>query len=337
MKTTYYAHLPGVTLAGLDEVVFAQGRLTCLSFDDWQQLDGAFRWTASTYEQSRPVFYTWQTDSPEDQDPGVEVSEWLPPIHLAFLLAPNTPLLPDPRMSAIYVRTEFSAASQIAAAGIGFQTVRLIGAFEREWIVFGNRTSAIFDRPAIAQVNSLWRFLSVSLQHTLYPGIDGCIQTLRLTAHPEFWWPSHEWDDQQLNAVNSFVHCVGALESILVPGKGERPGHKTITQLFGEHAAVLADSSRDDLQRRTLLFSAVYRLRSRLIHGELGIADLDDSEHLQLKIARPLLRSAILAGLALGQTMIHEESLWQMLQFAYSDPEAHRKLADRLHEQGVGL
>jgi hypothetical protein len=113
-------------LAESDEATFAQGRLICLPFDDWSQLDGTFAWNARDYEESRPVFCDWEVEFPDDVDLMMipsQISDWLPRIHIALLLARDTPLLPDPRLSVIYIRFEPAYSDPFV--------LRLVGVFER--------------------------------------------------------------------------------------------------------------------------------------------------------------------------------------------------------------
>jgi hypothetical protein len=325
MHVQWYAHLPGVALEGSDGFPIGLGRLEHLSFSDWSRLDDAFPGNDQDYERSRPVFYTGEADLPDDWDWNLileQVSGWVYQLYLAFLLSPETPLLPAPQMSVIYVRVELSddATAQALVSSI-------IGPFEREWIVFGSRISVRFDNTRLSAVQGAYDLLVASDLGSAFSGVEAGLHTLALTAHPEFWW-----EDRGLNWVNGFVHCIAALEHILLPPKDEAPTGMRLTPTFGRHAAVFTSPSRDDLHERTRTFSQLYRLRSRLIHGEIGIAGLSDKEWGQLSLGRRLLCGVILQAIALGQTASGGGSLPMLLAQAYENADAHQSLFDRLEE-----
>lgn len=317
MKGQWYVHLPGVALGETVEVPIGLGRLVRLSFSDWTELDDAFSWNERQYERSQPVFYAGEADLPDDQSAAViQVVAWAQNLHRAFLLAPGTPLLPSPQLSVTYLRWVFPDDSPVQSAWL-----RSIGPLEREWIVFGNKIQVTFDNEQIAAVQQNYDLLATYDPERSFPGVEAGFHALELTTRPECWW-----DGGRSDQINSFVHCLTAIEHILLPPLAEAPSGMKLTPTFGRHAAVITDPSREGLAERTRFFSDLYRLRSRLVHGEIGIAELDEEELGRLDLGRRLLGHVILRATILKPTIGERESLPTLLGRAYEDENVHRLL-----------
>lgn len=205
-------------------------------------------------------------------------------------------------------------------------TLKRFGPFEREWIVFGGRVRFVFDDILCSEIKKIYEKLSEFEPINAFAGVEAGIETLALTARPEFWW-----DENRMNHVNDFIHCMSALEHIILPSKDE-DSKRTITEIFGQHAAVFTSLSRDDLNKYKEVFSNLYRLRSRLIHGEIGITNLNKEELNSLVIGRRLLRHTIFQAMALCKTKIDNESLPFILTQAYENADIYESLFQRLKE-----
>jgi hypothetical protein len=323
MKAQWYVHLPGVALVGTDEIPIGLGRLVRLPFSDWSRLDDSFSWNERHYEQSQPIFYTGEASLSDDQNAAlIQVSNWARDLHLAFLLAPGTPFLPSPQMSVSYLRWVFPDDSPVQSVWL-----RSIGPFEREWIVFGSRIQVTFDNEQLAEVQRAYDLLAAFDPDGAFPGVEAGLHALELTTRPECCW-----DDRRSDQINSFVHCMTATEHIILPARDDAPLGMKLTPTFGRHAAVITNPSRDGLAERARGFSDLYRLRSRLIHGEIGIAELEEDELALVGFGRLLLRQVILQAMALGQTKCGEESLPRLLGRAYEDADIHRLIFQQLGE-----
>jgi hypothetical protein len=312
MNMEWYAHLPGVSLIGLHRFDIGRGHITHLSFESWRKLDSSFSFSESHYKHSKPVFYAEQTNVSEDpQLAEKEIMNSINLLHLSFLLGPEAPILPSPHMSAIYLKRKSSDS------GSAYRSMH-IGDFEREWIIFGNKIDFKFNKKRLSYVQNMYEFLSKFDQDKAFSGVVSGLDTLILTTLPEFWW-----FHRSLNSVNAFIHCMAALEQILLPAK-EEPSHRiNLTTTFGQNAAVCISPNRNTLKEQEKMFSALYRLRSRLIHGEIGISDLIEEELKQLWLGRSLLCNVIIFAIRLQQKMNTEKSLPYLLSEAYRDPDVH--------------
>jgi hypothetical protein len=316
-----FAHLPGVALEGSNGFDIGPGRLTVLPFENWSELDPTFAYSESHYERSKPVFYVGrQTDIYEDVvSAKTHLMDWVNLIHLSFLLDSRVPLLPPPKISVIYLK--ISDDNIRHQYGIKHLYERIIGGFEREWIIYGNKITFNFNETHLSAIQHLYELLSKSDLINAFNGITEGLDTLVLTTFPEFWW-----FQTGLNSINGFVHCITALEHILLPPKEEASREMKLTSTFGQHAAVCLSSDRDALEEQAKTLSALYRLRSRLIHGETGISGITEEEWKQLWLGRSLLRNVIIFALTLKQKMKTKESLPSMLSQAYSDSDVHYTL-----------
>ncbi len=322
MNVQWHAHLPGVVLDGDGGMRIGPGRLVHLPFTDWSKLDSTFSFNDRQYEESRPVFYSGAADLVDPSDLGEShVLNCVSRLHTAFLLHPDAPLLPSPHMSVIYLQVEVSSLP----GAVSWR--RIIGPFEREWIVFGSRVTYHFDDSQLAVVRSGYEALEGFDATRAFSGVESSLRTLEVTTRPEFWW-----DGRSLNKINEFVHCIAALEHILLPAREDTPAEMKRTPTFGEHAAVFTSPSRDDLQERARFFSTLYRLRSRLLHGELGITELEEEDLKLLSWGRRLLCDVILRVVILGRTRSGDEMLSPLLARAYKNAEAHHTLNQRFEQ-----
>ena len=114
-----------------------------------------------------------------------------------------------------------------------------------------------------------------------------------LAARPDCWWSG----DRRLRKVSGFVQCIAACEHILLPPPDDR-GDETITGTFGIHGATLCPEESIPHPDTAARLSSLYSLRSRLIHGRMGLEDLDARQTAALDEGRQLLGKVILSALS---------------------------------------
>lgn len=322
-NASLFAHLPGVSLEAGGPVPLGRGEICHLSFEEWRQLDDEFPFNDRQYENSRPVFYKVRGDLPADPSESYRtVKPWIDQLYYSFLLAEGAPLIPNPAFSVTYIQVEHPGV-----AGAGPSSFRHIGGFEREWIVFGSKLSYPFTKDDLDEIQRVHRLLEAVTRNGRLQDVEAGLHTLELTARPEFWWD----DAGRLNHVNGFVHCMTALEEILLPeGEGARPG--TLTETFGRHAAVLTSRSWDQIDQGAREFSDLYRLRSRLIHGQLSLENMDDRNWDRLPVPRQLLRYVLIYVMAYRRVETNSDSFASLLARASEDFQAYQALLRGINE-----
>lgn len=321
---TLFAHLPGVSLESSQTIPIGLGEIGMLPFDQWQQLDQDFPFNDRQYGESRPVFYKCRASLSCDQDKVFhQVGGWIDLLYRAFLLAPNVPLLPNPRFSAHYIIIE-SPSDPVAQR----ETYSVIGAFEKEWIVFGNKIRYSFSNDDLPEIKHIYHLLEATSHERTFDTVGAGLNALELTARPEFWWD----EGGRLNRINGFIHCMVALENILLSGNTESTKPGTLTKAFGQHAAILVSPSRNELGIWAERFSGLYKLRSRLIHGQASVENISGTDWENLLLARPLLRSVILSAIACERQGTSNESLAALLSKAHEDVNAYQTLSEQLSE-----
>jgi hypothetical protein len=249
-----FVHLPGVKIDLISNASFGPGQLAHLSFDEWQKLDNTFSGSKLKYENSKPLFFVYRF---ERNNITTEVAMGhLDTIirHLAWSFILTTQDVPTPQMSIIYFLLNESE---------NIQTIKKIGGFEREWIVFGDHYNVSFNEVLVAEVRKTFNFL---LQSNDFSGsylIMNALRTLTFTSNPEF---CYKWD--KLSNFNSFIYWVAALEAILMPENVRKNYKLTLTDTFGRNLAVLISNSFEDINNYVPYFSDIYRIRSKIMHGE---------------------------------------------------------------------
>lgn len=285
MLVQWFAHMPAVSLTATDMIVVPGGALHALPFDHWNKLDPSFPWAQRKYEQSKPTFYIGNDDfagSPEvilDQ-----VNARVFKFYQAMLLGEGAPILPEPPLSVLYIQLSMDE---------GVATMRLIGPLEREWVVYGNRIAYNYDESNTASLGALYSLAGDLERGKVFPGVKAGFDVLARTARPEFWH-----NQGKLHQVNGFIQCMAAVEDLLMPSRKEAPKLR-ITPTIGRHAALLLGASPDDLDAAGQPYANLYRLRSRLIHGEIQLESLSTGEQQALSMGRVLLQKIILRAMAL--------------------------------------
>jgi len=313
VRTSWHAHLPSVAIDGVEGEVLGPGRVERLPFREWGRLDPTFPWAQTKYEASAPVFWVGEADLPSDIDAAhAIVSKWIERVHLAMLLDDGAPLLPAPTLSVTYL----SRGKRTVAVR------RYVGLFQREWIVFAREPQLTCDRATLARAQSVYDLLERAEARGFPAGVESSLHALLLTMRPEFWFGDHGVD-----LANSFVHSIVAAEGLLMPARSIDRGRPGLTVTFGRHAAVLAAPTRDDLERRAADLSQLYRLRSRLLHGEQDPSHLDDDALVSLDDGISFFRFALRRAVALGAAgELDDAPLAARLAAAWSDPQHHAAL-----------
>jgi hypothetical protein len=319
MKLKWYAHLPNVELTEAGGIAVGMGRLVNLPFAEWSQLDPAFPYAETNYGRSRPVFYTGAAELPDNEGMSRDkVRDWVSRLHRALLLQPHAPLLPSPLMSVTYIEAE----SVNLPGAVVWE--RMIGPIEREWIVYGSEITCPVGQQQLPRIQRAYQALEGFEPGRAFAGVDAGLHILEVTTRPEFWSAQ-----RSLKRITEFVHCIAALEHILLPARKDAPADLVLTKTFGEYGAVLITKSRDDLDQTAEILSELYRLRSELMHGGLGISDLGEENWQRLEVGRKLLASVILRALVLRRTGSKEEELAQLLAEATKNDDVHQSLHER--------
>jgi hypothetical protein len=206
-----------------------------------------------------------------------------------------------------------------------------IGASGREWIVGGQfqpmrfaLSNAVLKlladrRTLLVDTRSQWRGTS----------IEAALDVLALTGEPEFVIAG-----SRTNLVNQFVHCMAAAEALLLPPKKTAPAGLGLTATFGRYAALLMGSTGEDVESGVALYTGLYKLRSKLIHGEVGTADLlhDATAADTLVRGRVVLTRVITAILAIARRRRVLPTLYEDLLQADRDPSRHAALQSTITE-----
>ncbi|MEM8485550.1 MAG: hypothetical protein AAF564_08360 [Bacteroidota bacterium] len=325
MHVQWFAHLPGVQLApGRSSYEVIDGRVTYLYFGEWCELDPSFPESEDKFNDARPVFYIGEAELEGDLKSVLkQVGERLGRFYLALLLDARVPLIPDPQLSVHYVRVNLKA---------GVATYRLVGPFEREWILYGNRTDYEFDEVAFQALQVAYDLLPAqgALHEAGYfPGVEAGLETLIRTARPDAWW-----DQQSVHHVNDFIHCTSALENLLVLDSAEEQAPDPVAA-FGQHAAALVSPTHSGVAGLAQSYAGLYRLRTNLLHGQMTMADLSSGDQQALRLGRMLLREVLLKALALNVGRSGSETLAGLLKRAYEDGTYHEILHEQLRQAEV--
>ena len=306
-------HLPGVVIKGEGSFSLGSGRVEALSFDQWQRIDNAFYFAEAKFTRSRPVFWVGNVNLETFTQENIlkEASTIRYKVHSAFLIEPRLPCIPTPDLSVTYCRVPINEQSM---------WIHQIGPMEREWVVYGSDVNVYYDTTTLSQVDQLFTWLEEFYPLTHFKSAFAGLSVLEYTTRPESWW-----GDSYKHSINDFVHCVAACEDLML-----QPNTKNLTDTFGRHAAALTSSKHSEGKQSAKFWSQVYHLRTKLMHGQIGLDALDDNDKKLLPMARILLREIIIAVLLLQLCHDDEDSLPSLLAPAFVDPVAHATLHQRL-------
>ncbi len=321
MHVQWFVHLPGIHLETEGAHSVLEGHLAHLSFREWCEMDPSYPYSKVNYNRSQPAFYIGHAEIEGDLNEVLaQVSRRIYRLHQALLLDSRVPLLPEPQLSVHYVRVNLAS---------GIATYRLVGPFEREWIVYGNQITYPLNEAAVQALEAVHELLPPDNATDVLPGIEAGIETMVRTAQPDVCW-----DQQGIHHINDFIHCTSAIGNILIPSGKEAAGLK-IPPAFGQHAAVLVSASRIDLEELSQSYAGLYRLKSNLMHGQMTMADLSTSDRQVLRLGRILLREVLLKALVLNKYANDQASIATMLRQAYEDESYHQALHTRFKEVPV--
>ena len=287
------AHLPRLRIA--EDISFGNWRLWRMPFADWNNgTFGAFEDRAAQYDAAEPVFLNFPMTGDVDCRPADTYSglieaksddafELLPVglrnaaviIHAfwrALSLAAPAALLPDPRLSQIFVQLEDGFALDVPQGAPN--GLRVQGAADHEFVLQSTRASPIVTRAELETALELFSDVEAILSPP--PEIDEAIRTLLESADPTL-------SDRERLALAAI-----GLEALLLPEI--RSGLK---KTFANRIAGLLgdEASAETLEQ---LGRAVYEERSGTVHGEWWGESFQSSA-----TARAMLAAAI-------RTLLHE-------------------------------
>lgn len=313
-------HLPGIVLEADGRFPLGPGRVECLPFEQWQMIDDTFAFADRHYSRSRPAFWRGELDVQSLREDALlnAIEPVRERIHTAFLLDPELPCIPHPALSATYIRIQEDESSDVKT-----NLIKLLGPIEREWIVYGPDISTSFDSARLAQVDRLFWWLEAYQPLSHYRLAAAGLAALERTSRPDNWWGG----DSRQN-IYDFLACIAACEDLILAD--DSPGTKV--DCFGCHAAALMSDDHGEAKSTSSEWAELYRLRTQLMHGRIGLDDLNKAERRRLPMGRRLLREIILAGLLIGSEK-DENSLPSLLSEASKDANAHAALQLRLKQR----
>ena len=249
-----FIHLPGVKMDLIKNNALGPGYLKFLSFEDWQQLDKTFSGCKSNYQKSNPLFFVYSFDKEgitkemamEHFDVLINLLSW------SFTLTREQ--LPSLHMSCSYF---------LLNQGIHSEPVPKIGGFQREWLVFGDHYSTVFNNENLEDVRKTFDFLIRAKDFESSFLIMNALSTLAFTSNPEF---CYKWD--HLSYFNSFVYWVATLEGILMPEEVGECKKLSLAEIFGRNLSVMLSDSFEKISEDIPYNSEIYRIRSLIMHGE---------------------------------------------------------------------
>jgi hypothetical protein len=297
---TLYVHLPSVALREATDLSFGAGHLVELPFEAWLQLDAAFDGMRALYAAARPVFYVQAVpDSPADPNgddtADIFASKIADDLHTAFVLSTGE-VPPPPALSVRYIRVPSGTVQ------------RRIGPGEREYIIHNETPLVILDQQAAYAAAAFLSLVQRKESVLAVPPLSNLQATLRRRGMPGF------------DSLDGIIHCVVALESILVDVKV----HQHRAELVIRRCAALV-SDRNNFGAWIGALRALYQLRNKALHGLDFTADLQDhgSVDAQYALARTALIRSCAGVLALFDSAGQARRQWS-------------KLHDQLDEAALG-
>jgi hypothetical protein len=310
MHINWYTHLPAVKADFADSYDFTAGQLKFLDFNTWQRLDGTFPYQDKRYERNRPLFYTSSLEGFDSLEEAVgHISNINNYLYWSFLLLSGTRLLPNPQMSCTYIEKQDGEMRY-------FQ--RLIGNFEREWIVFGDPWNYSYTEEQLRDISQYFNFLLSIKDFTDNYQIMQGLRTLQFTSNPEFCFKNN-----RLDYFNGFVHCMSVLESAIVPLFVRKKYNLTITEAFGRSASVIMSQTYNETRSFAPYFSETYRVRSKIIHGEASSTNITGNVEKAFMEIRSLLCKSIDTMIKLHNSGFQTENLPSLLLKAWDDENTY--------------
>jgi hypothetical protein len=304
---TLLAHMPGHQLSPeLTSLELDGARLTHLTWEEWRAVDDSYPFQERRYAASRPLFLLVEEDrsvlvveegrSAEDDLEHFMTGTAARVHHALTMRDPHCPRIPAPVMSMGYQQ-------------LNGTVVRTVGPLEREAIVWqlGFEPAEPLAEGDVDGVRLLVRLLEATPTPS---SATVLLDVLEVTGRPDVDHPT------------GFVLCVAALEVALLPD--------TTSQLratFARRVAAMATAEPDELTRLDEYASALYRLRSEIVHGgvrasTLESLDLPSADYIDAAIGRDLVRPVVIRLAALLSAGIDPERVPDLLDVAASDPDA---------------
>lgn len=302
-KLVLYAHMPGVALDGMPELLLASGRLAPIEFETWRELDD---WIPgdrpSKFAANRPIFYVSEIDVPDGPFATREVTATVEPLVnrvVAALLLGTGWVFPDPRLSVLYVQDVLNGA-----------VTTLVGRTGRNLLLDGVPRSLVVTAENADEVRRMFDVAGRSAHVLADPHVDQAMAALRRAALPEY------------RAIDNIVHTAFALEGLV---SSARPGSGA-TAAFIERSAALTARTREEVAGYTKVLEDIYDSRSRALHGEFesNIGATADAARYLVSLAvmhtlafigeEPDVRSGLGALRRLLARALRDEEAWHQLR-----------------------
>jgi hypothetical protein len=250
-----YGHVPGIRLDAGQTVPLDHGELRAVPFEEWCSFVGRHvERSKRPYERNQPVFYVDTVVG--DADPGFDALEAEVPhfrqqlsrLHTALIYTLAT-ALPNPLQSTRYLLCPAIRERE-----------RDLGQRDIEWMIYGasDRPAPIptFEGEMLARMLARLETLDYGSQT---PELLHVLDVMKMLAEPPL---------QQRDVV---MHATMALEDVLNPD-ADRPLGKT----FARRGAVITAHEHVGVAKGEEIFRALYRIRSKCLHGEDPSPALDD-------------------------------------------------------------
>ena len=179
----------------------------------------------------------------------------------------------------MYVRRREQENAHIACT-------RYVGPFNREWIVFGSVWNNPYDQVMLDELERLYSVFenpALSKIEDQYGGF-GLFEEV---SEPEFLLREIiPGNGPTFDSANSFVRAIAWIENVLLKERRGAMKSLSITKALGVGMGCLLAKKYDDLETYIPYFSSLYKLRSRLVHGETHWNSLsaNDQENCRLGI-----------------------------------------------------
>jgi hypothetical protein len=309
-SASFWAHLPGILLEEGVTCDIGPATIASLDFETWHALDGEY-WEPVNYRDTSPIFLKGAIRRGDKSEEVIDsVRQLVSNVYHALLLASRLPL-PPPNMSCTYI-PDYSLV--------------LAGACGREWIIGGYWKPIRFklDSAKLSEANLIYSLLVETMELWEETEIEAAINILDLSAYPDVTIAGN-----RINWMNQFVHCLSAVERLLIPDEARNGKPLNITSTLGRNAALLEGCAFESIQESAKTYSDLYRLRSRILHGELGAHNITGNEE-KLIYGRYLLCTLIVKAIALLRESKEPLSLTEILEQASQDAASHGALLKKI-------
>lgn len=255
------AHIPSLRISHGAPLLLGKNQLCRIPFDEWYAMDQTFTWAESKYRRSDPVFFKFHIpfDISETESLKRYCLDRIGEFYHALVLAPGCYYFPHPQFSCFYVRKDNNGKAAYT---------RFVGPFNREWIVFGNVWNNPYDETMLGELQRLYSHLESPLLSAIENQYGG-FALFEEISEPEFLLREIiPGSGATFDNANSFVRVIAWLENVLLNERQGAMRSLSITKVFGLCMAALLAKNYSDIETYAPYFSSLYRLRSKLVHGE---------------------------------------------------------------------